>query len=280
MTSHVEKAAVYWNAYELFEKEIIDLSLYVFFDDKNIVSGIHSMKIADLILRIATFIESISKDIYLENGGTGERDRILYDNVCLWGISQKWNLRKREIFLTLNTGSISKKKHKVFTPLNYTKTKPWKKTKVPVYSWNEAYQALKHNLIEAIPQYANLYNLLNIAAMFYLLVIYYDDKEYYLGSSAVPEKISFKHKLFAPNMSGLTKTSSYVAIYYGPEWEDYTKRANQLYSNGQDIQKDFNCQHSLKFSRQKLVLHKSQSVQDVCPGLSAEVLKYIKKINQ
>lgn len=280
MTSHAKKAALYWNAYELFEKEIIDLSLYVFFDDKNIVSGIHSMKIADLILRIATFIESISKDIYLENGGTGERDRILYDNVCLRAISQKWELRKREILLTLNTGSISKKKYKVFTPLNYTKTKLWKKIKVPVYSWNEAYQALKHNLIEAIPRYANLYNLLNIAAMFYLLVIYYDDKEYYLGSAAVPESISFNNKLFAPNTSGLTKSSSYVAIYYGPEWEDYTKRANQLYSSGQDIQKDFNCQHSLKFSRQKLVLHKSQSVQDVCPGLSAEVLKYIQKINK
>ena len=52
----------YWSIYRRIEKEVLELSYNVFFDDNQIY--IYSSKILDLILRINTNIESLYEDIY------------------------------------------------------------------------------------------------------------------------------------------------------------------------------------------------------------------------
>lgn len=120
------KTNLYWAIYKNIEKEIIDLSFKISFDDINFDNKIHSMGIADLILRIASQIESIAKDLYFENGGTGNRDKVSYDYNCLYKIFTDWNMKSREIMLIMPTQNLTKQeyiKYKPFYFLNNKRTK-------------------------------------------------------------------------------------------------------------------------------------------------------------
>lgn len=57
----------YWAVYKRIEEEVIKLSYDILFTDKQV--DVFSVKIADLIIRCSIEVESISKDIYLSNGG-------------------------------------------------------------------------------------------------------------------------------------------------------------------------------------------------------------------
>lgn len=126
--------------------------------------------------------------------------------------------------------------------------------------------------------HATIYSLLNIMAALYILCSYYDGNEYYIGSEAVPERINTNFELFEPSFSNDINKSLYISVYFGNEWGNYARIANESFSKGIDIQHDFNCLHALRFSRKKLILNKGQSTESICPGLSKELIDYLKKL--
>jgi hypothetical protein len=58
---------LYWPIYKNLEKEVLNLTYQIHFCDSQI--GIFSVKLADMLLRCAVEIESISKAIYENEGG-------------------------------------------------------------------------------------------------------------------------------------------------------------------------------------------------------------------
>lgn len=278
MNTHTTKANLYWGAYKNLEKEVIDLSINILFDDDNFNNNVHSMTIADLILRAASFLESISKDLYFENDGKGDRAKLAYDHDCLYKILIDWGLKHREVKLKLATHTLTKEKYIFYRPFEYEEVKKWRNQERPIYQWNKSYQALKHDLLTSIPTHGTIYSLINIMSALYILCSYFDGNEYYIGSEAVPERINTNFELFEPSFSDNINKSIYVAVYFGPEWDSYTKLANELFAKGGDIQHDFNCCNALRFARKKLLLNKGQGAESICPGLSKEIIDYLEKL--
>lgn len=86
---------LYWSVYKNIEKEVMDLSNQVHFDDKQI--SIYSVKISELLIRCSVEIEAISKELYFALGGDMPKDRDLYfDTDCLELLEEKWLLSKKK----------------------------------------------------------------------------------------------------------------------------------------------------------------------------------------
>lgn len=166
--------------YLQIEKQIVELSYQISFDDENLSNNVHSLKIANLILECANQIESIAKDLYFENGGQGERDKVYYDHDCLYKLLNDWKLQNRIVVLTLNSSNITRNEFKCYKPFAHTLKNVLVfdnngnkvKDKRPNYEWNKSYQALKHDYINSIKKYATLKNLLLISSMLFLLISY------------------------------------------------------------------------------------------------------------
>ncbi|GAX47127.1 hypothetical protein [Pseudolactococcus reticulitermitis] len=213
-----KKSDLYRVSYEEIEKQIIDLSYDISFDDINFDSGVHSLKIANLILGCARQIESISKDLYFdsidlkfENDERKKRDKVYYDYDCLYKILTDWDLENREVNFILMSATVSKSEYKIYKPFKHTLKKKNKKD-YPLYTWNEAYQALKHDYLESITQYANLYNLVSIASMLFLLIGYYSISEQarIIRKPELEESDLFvyKSRLFSLNTVSFCKVSN------------------------------------------------------------------------
>ena len=166
--------------YLQIEKQIVELSYQISFDDENLSKNVHSLKIANLILECANQIESIAKDLYFENGGQGERDKVYYDHDCLYKLLNDWKLENRVVVLTLNSSVITRNEFKYCKPFAHTLKNTLVvdnngdkvKEKRPNYPWNKSYQALKHDYINSITKHATLNNLLLISSMLFLLLSY------------------------------------------------------------------------------------------------------------
>ena len=87
----------FWNAYKRLEKEVLILSEDIHFSDDQL--GVYSSKIGDLLVRIAIEVESLSKVLYLANGGTMPTDRDLYfDTDCMNVYVNRSNCINAEVY--------------------------------------------------------------------------------------------------------------------------------------------------------------------------------------
>lgn len=163
----------YWAVYKNLEKELIELSNLIHIDDKQL--DIYSIKIAELLLRTSVEIESISKALYFENGGSKPDDNKLYfDTDCLDLLETKWKLSKKQVQISAPNFYFTLPENQVLTPL-----KEANKRGASSSDWQKAYQAIKHNRVTSLPK-ANLKHLIRAMAALYLLNIYYNDNYYLL----------------------------------------------------------------------------------------------------
>lgn len=63
-----EKTNLYWQVYRNLEKEFLALTEVIHIDDHQLET-VYSMRIADMLVRTAVEIESLSKHLYMQNGG-------------------------------------------------------------------------------------------------------------------------------------------------------------------------------------------------------------------
>lgn len=183
---------LYWSVYKNLEKEVIELSNNVHFDDNQL--AIYSVKISELLMRCSVEIESISKDLFLRLGGTVPSDGDLYfDTHCLQLLEDKWLLSKKTVILSATNFYFQEEANKVLTPLYKAN-----KRGTSGSDWKKAYQAVKHNRVLNLKK-GNIKNLIGALAALFVLNIYFKDEIYDLekDSKATNFPVNMGSELFA-----------------------------------------------------------------------------------
>ncbi|WP_037320415.1 hypothetical protein [Salegentibacter sp. Hel_I_6] len=171
---------IYWPVYRNIESELAKLTYDIHIDDNQI--NVYSSKISDLILRSAAEIESISKELYKKNGGVKENN-LQFDKDCIKHLNQIWKLEDKVIIIS---SSACFQSQKIIKP--FIKTEKNFKNKL-TYSWNNAYQNLKHNRYESL-HFGSLKYLFNILAALFTLNLYFKEEVFDITqNSNVPENM-------------------------------------------------------------------------------------------
>lgn len=227
-----EKIRCFWQTYLNLEKEVIEVSKYIFFTDEVLVNsngGIvaqscntqletFSPHIADLLVRCCVQIEAISKELYFDNGGTKARgdNSILFDEDCLKLIDIKWETHNKIVMVVAPFFNFTKNENRILKPLREAHKKQG------TY-WERAYQAVKHDRYSSL-QKGNVKALIQALAALFLLNIYYRNDswiikytdisklDYSMGSSIFTVKSPEANQLWYGNKPTICE-SPYVVRY-------------------------------------------------------------------
>jgi len=168
---------LYWSVFQNLEKEIINLSNQIHFDDTQI--EIYSIKISELLIRTVVEVESISKELYIINGGLKpDNNELFFDTDCLNLLETKWLLSRKKIQVTSPNFYFSLEENQVLTPL-----KKANKRGSSSSDWLRAYQAIKHNRAKNLEK-GNIKHLIRALAGLYILNLYYRDVSFKLEKDA------------------------------------------------------------------------------------------------
>lgn len=150
----MNKKDIFWQTYLNLEKEVIEVSKYIFITDEVTIRTdgketpiscdsqlrVFSPHIADLLVRCCVQIEALSKELYYNNGGEkprGSKD-VFFDEDCLKLVDEKWEIGKKEVLVAAPFFNLTKDENRVLRPLRNAH----KRSGVP---WAKAYQAVKHD---------------------------------------------------------------------------------------------------------------------------------------
>ncbi len=179
-----EMKQLFWNSYKRLEREVLDVSEDIYFCDEQ--TSVYSPRIGDLLVRTVIEIESLSKALFQENGGSVPADRDLrFDTDCLRYLEEKWLLSEKKIFIIAQSFAFFKDENKVLTPLNKAS-----RCGKGASKWQKAYQALKHDRINNLRQ-GSVGNLLSALGALYILNIYYRNASYETAEDRLATKIDW-----------------------------------------------------------------------------------------
>jgi hypothetical protein len=137
------------------------------------------MHIAELIIRCAVEIESISKELYSLLGGNmsptdtnGNKRDLYFDTDCLDLLENNWHICKKEVTVSARSLYFIEDKHRIITPLHRANKRGTSGSK-----WKQAYQSIKHDRRNSLKK-ATIENLLYALGSLYILNLYYlDDRQ-------------------------------------------------------------------------------------------------------
>lgn len=177
----MKKADIFWQTYLNLEKEVIEVSKYIFFTDEVLVNSgggvvtqsctsqleAFSPHISDLLVRCCVQIEALSKELYFDNGGTKPRGdtNILFDEDCLKLIDIKWQTHNKVVLVVAPFFNFTKDENRILKPLKEAHKRQG------TY-WEKAYQAVKHDRYSSL-QKGNVKAVIHALAALYLLNLYY-----------------------------------------------------------------------------------------------------------
>lgn len=177
MTHNFRNTNLYWPVYKNIEKEVVQLSNQIHFDDKQL--SIYSVKISELLLRCSVEIESISKDLYFILGGEKPSDEDLYfDTDCLQLMEDRWKIGKKQLLISAQNFYFHHPDNVVLKPLHKAN-----KRGTSGSDWKQAYQAVKHNRVLNLSK-GNIKNLLRALGALFILNIYFKDEIFDLGADS------------------------------------------------------------------------------------------------
>lgn len=228
----MKKSDIFWQTYLNLEKEVIEVSKFVFITDvKAIIKDgtevvqpcgtqleTFSPHIADLLVRCCVQIEAISKELYHDEGGQKPRgsNSILFDEDCLKLIDIRWETHKKSVLVVAPFFNLIKEENTVLRPLKEAHKRQG------TY-WEKAYQAVKHDRFTSIYM-GTVKALLHSLAALYLLNLYYRNdswvisyqevskQDYSLGSSIFAVKPPVIDQLWDGN-NPISSDSPYVVTY-------------------------------------------------------------------
>lgn len=151
--------------------------IYVHISDDQ--ANVYSMHIAELIIRCAVEIESISKELYSLLGGNmsptdtnGNKRDLYFDTDCLDLLENNWHICKKEVTVSARSLYFIEDKHRIITPLHKANKRGTSGSK-----WKQAYQSIKHDRRNSLKK-ATIENLLYALGSLYILNLYYlDDRQ-------------------------------------------------------------------------------------------------------
>lgn len=234
----MKKSDIFWQTYLNLEKEVIEVSKYIFFTDEVLVNGkggiavqncktqleTFSPHIADLLIQCCVQIEAISKELYFDNGGTKVRGDtgIYFDEDCLKLIDLKWQTHKKVVMVVAPFFNFTKDENLMLKPLKESHKRQG------TY-WEKAYQAVKHDRYSSL-QKGNVKALIHALAALYLLNLYYRNNswitnyndvskiDYSMGSVIFTVKSPDTKELWYGNTPNISE-SPYVASYKNDEYQ-------------------------------------------------------------
>ena len=188
----MKNSDIFWQTYLNIEKEILQLSKYIFFTDekwknehgKRVSQPCTQLEtfspyIADLLVQCCIQIESLSKELYFDNGGEKQRGetKILFDRDCLSLINTKWSTDNKCVMVVAPSFNITNNSNRMLYPLkNAYKSKTL---------WEKAYQAVKHDRYNSLYK-ATVKSLLHASAALYLLNVYYSNNSWKTSYQNIP----------------------------------------------------------------------------------------------
>jgi hypothetical protein len=186
---------IYWPTFKNLENEFSRLMYDIHIDDEQL--KVYSSKISDLILRAAVEIESIAKEIYFREFSTA-KTRIRYDD-AIDSLCKTWLLNKKPVQISSVNCFLSQT-----TLYPFVKSENRTGTEKKTYSWNNAYQNIKHDRAGGM-KYGNLKSLFEIMAALYILNLYFANRNYPLRDDSAGRSLSssFGSDIFS------------VKVYYG-----------------------------------------------------------------
>lgn len=179
---------IYFPVYERIEKETLELSSAIYFNDDH--AKVYSIYIADLIFRCSVELESIAKDIYRKETKTEPQN----PGVCFAWMEEHWKISKKSLFIDSPYFHFEEKLMPFFCPFEYKKD-----SEDDYYS---RYNAIKHERVKNLSM-ANVYTLIRVLGALYVLNLYYSDENLYLGEDRYGSKIDKKKysKIFSFNIA-------------------------------------------------------------------------------
>lgn len=237
----MKKSDVFWQIYLNLERELTEVSKYIFITDELTVikNGVESNEscntqlltfspyIADLLVRCCVQIEAISKEIYYENKGPKPRgdNSILFDEDCLKLMDIKWQTHNKPVLVVAPFFNLAKEENRILKPLKDAHKRQG------TY-WERAYQAVKHDRMASLC-HGNIKALIHAMAALYLLNLYFRKDEWIVNYNVVSKlDYSVGSSLFAikPPIAGniwygnqpVKSESPYVVVY---KEEDYKRIA-------------------------------------------------------
>ena len=234
----MKKSDIFWQTYLNLEKEAIEVSKYIFFTDEVLVNGkggivaqscntqleTFSPHIADLLVRCCVQIETISKELYFDNGGTKARgdSSILFDEDCLKLIDIKWQTHNKTVMVVAPFFNFVKDENRILKPLKEAHKRQG------TY-WEKAYQAVKHDRYSSLHK-GNVKAFIHALAALYLLNLYYRNDswvtkyqdisklDYSMGSAIFTVKPPVANQLWHGNSPTITE-SPYVVSYQDADYQ-------------------------------------------------------------
>jgi hypothetical protein len=162
---------IYWPVFKNLETEFSSLMYYIHVDENQL--GVYSSKITDLILRAVVEIESISKELFFKYGGRGN-NHIRYDK-AIEHLDTQWLLCKKVVLISSPNCFLTKKKLYPFVK-DTVRTGGNRTT----FSWNNAYQNIKHDRGKSL-EFGCIRYLFDAMAALYILNLYFADRVFELG---------------------------------------------------------------------------------------------------
>jgi len=274
----MKKSNIFWQTYLNLEKELIEVSKFIFITDEKTVNekGVekvqpcktqletYSPHIADLLVRTCVQIEAISKELYFELNGEKQRgnNEIKFDEDCLKLIDIKWETHKKKVLVVAPFFNLTMDENTILRPLKEAHKRQG------AY-WEKCYQAVKHDRYACLCC-GNVKALIHAMAALYLLNIYYrkdswqvsykdlKKQDYSIGSSLFAVKVPQTGQLWYGNQP-LDSESPYVVTYHDDaykrieEAQRYEKEALVDYWAQQPElhESDFIAQLNLELEKQK-----------------------------
>lgn len=228
----MKKSDIFFQTYLNLEKEVIEVSKYIFFTDEVLINcngGIVSQScktqletfsphLADLLVRCCVQIEAISKELYFDNGGTKVRgdSSLFFDEDCLKLIDIKWQTHNKVVMVVAPHFNFTKDENRILKPLREAHKRQG------TY-WEKAYQAVKHDRYSSM-QKGNVKALIQALAALFLLNLYYRNDswvtkysdisklDYSMGSRIFTVKPPETNQLWYGNIPVISE-SPYVVSY-------------------------------------------------------------------
>lgn len=190
---------LFWPIYKNLENELMSMTYQIHFDDQQL--DVYSEKFIDLLLRTSIEIETLSKQLYLDNGGESvePESEMFFDTVCLKYLDEKWKLSKKQVTITGLNFFFENKENRVLIPLHKAHKRGTSGSR-----WKQAYQAVKHNRNKNY-HLGNMKNCIVAMAALYVLNLYYKEKDTKLLCGSFRSRLSidenFGSQIFTPSKS-------------------------------------------------------------------------------
>ena len=243
---------MYWNIYKNLERELNELSNFVHIDDKQL--EIYSIKITELLIRTVVEVESISKKLYFENGGTKPDDKdLFFDTDCLNHLENRWVLSKKIVQVTTTNFDLHLPENLLLTPL-----KKANKRGASSSDWLKAYQSIKHNRAKSITR-GNLKNFIRALAGLYLLNLY--NKKHEVQFESQTQTTNFDSNLDSSIFS--VKVYSNPNISLDKEFEKYDDYDECIYLIKPTNKTLISYQEEVKKLNENAIAHTKNSVEHI-----------------